>query len=114
MRLKIYCVQIYGFYSIPYTCTQHFFFLSTKTNQFAISEINLMRTKRTSSSVKSSPNSSRASSNLISGRFLEIIIDIQQVVFIHNILQEIVDIQFRSGVDDSFYLIQQLFKLNAL
>ncbi len=31
-------------------------------HQLAISEINLMRTKRTSSSVKSSPNSSRASS----------------------------------------------------
>ncbi len=65
MRLKFIACKYTVFYSIPYTCTQHFFsFLSTKTNQFAISEINLMRTKRTSSSVKSSPNSSRASSIL--------------------------------------------------
>lgn len=51
--------------------------------------------------------------DIIRSRFFEIVVYIQQMVFIHNIFQEVVDIQFRTGVDNSFYLIQQLLKLNT-
>ena len=59
MRLKFIACKYTVF--IPFrifTRNIFFFFLSQPENQFAISEINLMRTKRTSSTVKSSPNSS--------------------------------------------------------
>ena len=64
MRLKFIACKYTVFIPFRILARNIFSFLSTKTNQFAISEINLMRTKRTSSSVKSSPNSSRASSIL--------------------------------------------------
>ena len=38
-------------------------------------------------------------------RFTEVVVDIVNMVFVHHLLQEIVDIQFRATIDDSLNLV---------
>ena len=43
---------------------------------------------------------------LVSSRFLEIIIDIQHVVFVHNLIQEVINIQLRTRINDCLDFVQ--------
>ena len=52
--------------------------------------------------------------DVVGSRFLELIIDVEHVVFIHYVFQEIIDIQFGARINDSFYFIKQFIELDAL
>ena len=44
----------------------------------------------------------------------EIVVDIVNVVFVHHLLKEIVNVEFRSAVDNGLHLVEQLIEINAL
>ena len=50
---------------------------------------------------------------LVSSRFLEIIIDIQHVVFVHNLIQEVINIQLCTRINDCLDFVQSISKLNT-
>ena len=108
MRLKIYCVQIYGFYSKQHTCTPIFFafLISHFRDELDSHQSDFLFGKFIAQFVKSIIN-------LVCRRFLEVIIDIEHMIFIHNFFQEVVNIQFSSGVNDCFHFIQQFTKLDS-
>ena len=51
--------------------------------------------------------------NLVCRILLKIIVDVKQMIFIHDLFQEVINIQFGSGIDNCFYFIQQFSKFNT-
>lgn len=52
--------------------------------------------------------------NLICCRLLEIIIDVEHVVFVHNLIQEVINIQLSTRINDCLHFIEQFAELNTL
>ena len=52
--------------------------------------------------------------NLICCRLFEVIVDVEHVIFVHDFIQEVVDIQLSTLINDRFHFIQQFAELNAL
>ena len=52
--------------------------------------------------------------NLICCRLLEIIIDVKHVVFVHNLIQEVINIQLSTRINDCLHFIEQFAELNTL